>query len=72
MTNTVESGAILRTVFASTAIGEFVGVDNSYQSNSYPKSVTIIEVGPRDGLQREDRLISIDEKVELIIGLLGG
>jgi hydroxymethylglutaryl-CoA lyase len=34
--------------------------------NSWPSAVSIIEVGPRDGLQREERPISTDEKVELI------
>jgi hydroxymethylglutaryl-CoA lyase len=32
----------------------------------WPNAVSIIEVGPRDGLQREERSISTDEKVELI------
>ena len=33
---------------------------------TYPGSVTIYEVGPRDGLQNEDRVISVDTKVEFI------
>jgi hydroxymethylglutaryl-CoA lyase len=37
--------------------------------NGLPSHVTIVEVGPRDGLQREKRLISTDEKVELIQSL---
>jgi hydroxymethylglutaryl-CoA lyase len=32
----------------------------------YPKSVEIIEVGPRDGLQNEPLLIPTDKKIELI------
>lgn len=33
---------------------------------SYPKHVTIIEVGPRDGLQNEPSFVSTKHKVELI------
>lgn len=33
---------------------------------SYPSTVRIIEVGPRDGLQNEKRVIPIDIKVALI------
>ncbi len=33
---------------------------------SYPKSVRIVEVGPRDGLQNEVMIIPFDKKVELI------
>ncbi len=33
---------------------------------SWPKSVTICEVGPRDGLQMEKTILSTDQKVELI------
>jgi hydroxymethylglutaryl-CoA lyase len=36
----------------------------------YPAEVTIIEVGPRDGLQREKSLISVEEKVALIEALV--
>jgi len=31
-----------------------------------PKSVTICEVGPRDGLQNEKKILSVEEKIELI------
>lgn len=31
-----------------------------------PKSVTIVEVGPRDGLQNETRFVPTDQKIELI------
>jgi isopropylmalate/homocitrate/citramalate synthase len=31
-----------------------------------PKSVKLVEVGPRDGLQNESRIVSTDAKVELI------
>lgn len=31
-----------------------------------PKKVTICEVGPRDGLQNEDKVLSLEEKVEII------
>jgi hydroxymethylglutaryl-CoA lyase len=37
---------------------------------AYPRQVEIIEVGPRDGLQREATLISADQKVTLIEGLV--
>jgi hydroxymethylglutaryl-CoA lyase len=33
---------------------------------SLPKSVTIIEVGPRDGLQNEEHFVPTDQKIELI------
>jgi len=36
------------------------------QKSNYPKHATIYEVGPRDGLQNESGLISVDDKVELI------
>ena len=38
--------------------------------NGLPSRVTIIEVGPRDGLQREQQPISTNEKVDLIRNLL--
>ena len=31
-----------------------------------PKSVIVCEVGPRDGLQNEKTLLSVEQKVELI------
>ncbi|MHC1728715.1 MAG: hydroxymethylglutaryl-CoA lyase [Syntrophobacteraceae bacterium] len=33
---------------------------------NYPKSVTIVEVGPRDGLQSEPDFVPTDQKLELI------
>lgn len=36
---------------------------------SLPKNVTIIEVGPRDGLQNEGRTVSTEAKLEFIKGL---
>ncbi len=36
---------------------------------SLPKHVTIVEMGPRDGLQNETASISIDQKVRLVEGL---
>jgi hydroxymethylglutaryl-CoA lyase len=38
---------------------------------TYPAKVEIIEVGPRDGLQREPTPISTNEKVDLIEDLVG-
>lgn len=38
--------------------------------NNLPSSVTIVEVGPRDGLQREPTPISTDDKVSLIESLV--
>lgn len=35
------------------------------------KSVTIVEVGPRDGLQNEGRFVPTDQKIELIERLCG-
>jgi hydroxymethylglutaryl-CoA lyase len=34
-----------------------------------PAAVTIVEVGPRDGLQNEPQLVAVEEKVRLIDGL---
>jgi len=34
-----------------------------------PKEVTIVEVGPRDGLQNEQKMLSVEEKVRLIDSL---
>jgi hydroxymethylglutaryl-CoA lyase len=34
--------------------------------NALPKAVKIVEVGPRDGLQNEKTLISVDDKISLI------
>ncbi len=36
----------------------------------FPDSVEIIEVGPRDGLQRESMLVPVSEKVALIAALV--
>ncbi|WED42261.1 hydroxymethylglutaryl-CoA lyase [Legionella cardiaca] len=33
---------------------------------NYPKKVTIVEVGPRDGLQNESSFVATDTKIELI------
>lgn len=35
-----------------------------------PQAVELIEVGPRDGLQRETKILSVDEKVQLVEDLL--
>src|SRR5271170_7604789 len=35
-----------------------------------PKSVKIVEVGPRDGLQIEPKVLSVDERVSMIEDLL--
>ncbi len=37
---------------------------------SYPKSVRIVEVGPRDGLQNEKQVVAVETKVQLINLLL--
>ncbi|WOJ96759.1 hydroxymethylglutaryl-CoA lyase [Congregibacter brevis] len=39
------------------------------ESFAYPKSVSIVEVGPRDGLQNESTPLSTQDKVELVEGL---
>ncbi|TAA72499.1 hydroxymethylglutaryl-CoA lyase [Planococcus salinarum] len=36
---------------------------------SLPKKVTIIEVGPRDGLQNEKQLVTTEDKLQFIAGL---
>ena len=36
-----------------------------------PDTVTIVEVGPRDGFQLESRVIPTDLKIEIIAGLAG-
>ena len=40
-------------------------------SMSLPASVRIVEMGPRDGLQNEKRLVPTDTKVELVRRLEG-
>ncbi len=35
----------------------------------HPASVRIVEVGPRDGLQNENRIVAVEDKVALIEGL---
>lgn len=37
--------------------------------NSLPSQVSIVEVGPRDGLQNESKLLTLSEKLELIKAL---
>jgi hydroxymethylglutaryl-CoA lyase len=37
---------------------------------SYPKSVRIVDVGPRDGLQNEQAIVPLEAKVALIEGLM--
>ncbi|MCO4799303.1 MAG: hydroxymethylglutaryl-CoA lyase, partial [Colwelliaceae bacterium] len=34
--------------------------------NKLPKSVKIVEVGPRDGLQNEKQFINAEDKINLI------
>ena len=42
-------------------------MSNEYQNElQWPKSVIICEVGPRDGLQNEQKLLTVEQKVELI------
>ncbi|WP_076418746.1 hydroxymethylglutaryl-CoA lyase [Colwellia sp. UCD-KL20] len=38
----------------------------TYLAENFPKTVTIVEVGPRDGLQNEKQLISAEDKITLI------
>jgi len=38
---------------------------------SIPRSVRIVEVGPRDGLQNESGIVPLDAKVALIEALAG-
>ncbi len=38
--------------------------------NNLPQTVDLVEVGPRDGLQREETILSVAEKVQLIADLL--
>ncbi|XPF94566.1 hydroxymethylglutaryl-CoA lyase [Colwellia sp. RE-S-Sl-9] len=38
----------------------------SYVAENFPTTVTIVEVGPRDGLQNEKQLISAEDKISLI------
>lgn len=38
-------------------------------SMNLPKEITICEVGPRDGLQNEKKILSVEEKVQLIDSL---
>lgn len=33
---------------------------------AFPSTVSIVEVGPRDGLQNEKQILSVDDKVTLI------
>ena len=40
-------------------------------AGSFPQRVHIVEVGPRDGLQAEGRLVSTEVKIELINRLVG-
>ncbi|CAE7435525.1 HMGCL [Symbiodinium microadriaticum] len=43
------------------------GVGAFFRSRSFlPKNVKVVEVGPRDGLQNEKQIISLEAKVELI------
>jgi hypothetical protein len=37
-----------------------------FLGRSLPETVTIVDVGPRDGLQNETQKISADDKVQLI------
>ena len=39
------------------------------QTNQLPSEVKIVEVGPRDGLQNEKGVVTLEDKVELIHGL---
>jgi hydroxymethylglutaryl-CoA lyase len=38
-------------------------------ASDYPQSVSIVEVGPRDGLQNEDKALSVTEKIALVESL---
>lgn len=50
-------------------------IANMYQlypflkTTKFPKNVKIVEVGPRDGLQNEKKIIEANEKIKLINSL---
>jgi hydroxymethylglutaryl-CoA lyase len=37
---------------------------------SWPKKATLFEVGPRDGLQSEDRVLDLETRVKLVLGMV--
>jgi len=42
---------------------------DSIETDLWPEEVTLMDVGPRDGLQNEEVPVSVDDKVELIAQL---
>lgn len=48
-------------VYNRFGVGEFYR-----QSSTLPTKVKIVEVGPRDGLQNEKQIVSLDVKIGLI------
>jgi hypothetical protein len=42
------------------------GVGEFFRHSSLPERVKIVEVGPRDGLQNEKEMVSLETKIGLI------
>eukprot|EP00475_Leptophrys_vorax_P035722 TRINITY_DN5922_c0_g1_i1.p1 TRINITY_DN5922_c0_g1~~TRINITY_DN5922_c0_g1_i1.p1 ORF type:complete len:345 (-),score=107.45 TRINITY_DN5922_c0_g1_i1:83-1117(-) len=55
-----------RTVLLGATLCGRRGLLSTWSNNKFPKSVRIVEVGPRDGLQNESGFIQTDLKVNLI------
>ncbi len=45
---------------------QLMPISQYYSGMNLPSNVTIVEVGPRDGLQNEKQAISLEEKLELV------
>ena len=50
----------------TSGLAKIQALVHAFRSISLPRSVRIVEVGPRDGLQNEARVLSTDLKVEFI------
>jgi hydroxymethylglutaryl-CoA lyase len=80
---TILSEAVLKQLFGPIErklVTDRLGMDNFYQnqgerltkaSSAMPDRVTIMEVGPRDGLQSETKVLPTRQKIDLISGLVG-
>lgn len=57
-------GTVFRIFFIANT--DILQIRGAHALPDYPKKVKIVEVGPRDGLQNEKKLVPTDVKIEFI------
>lgn len=61
-----DSTIMLTRVSVSSRLLNLIGTASSRGLSRWPAEVTIVEVGPRDGLQNEKQQVPTDKKIEFV------